>query len=80
MNFTVREELEYIFNGKMTLLISSSRKKIKSNCKEFSFEVHIVGLEGNYKENTFAPSGIGCRRKIYYYEILNYFNNSYLKH
>ena len=58
-NFTVREALEYTFNGKQALIISSGTKDPKKDCNQYYVVVHISGLDFYYEESLFLDS-IGC--------------------
>ena len=43
-NFTVRQALEYTFNGNQDLIISSGTENVK-NCSQITFHVVIDGLD-----------------------------------
>jgi flagellar biosynthesis protein FliP len=44
-NFTVREAVEYNFNGNYYLLISSHKKTPMNNCQKYYAKVFITGIE-----------------------------------
>jgi hypothetical protein len=45
-NFTVHEDLKYLFNGKQRLVITSNNAPEYLNCSLYSLEVSIDGLKG----------------------------------
>jgi hypothetical protein len=64
-NFTIREALNYTFNGNMYLMISSGSKKLEEDdCKNYSLDVNITGLDHSYP-SSFEYSIFGCQQKIY---------------
>ena len=77
-NFTVREDLEYLFNGKQRLVITSNIAPEYLNCERHYLLVSIDGLEGiYYKSDSFDRINYYCRQIIHYENITKFFENYY---
>ena len=78
-NFTVREDLEYTFNGKQRLIITSSDALENLNCKQYSLKVSITGIKEKYKLDSFEKVNYYCSKILYYDNITNFFEEYYTK-
>ena len=63
-NFTVREALEYTFNGNLKLVINSDTNETNKNCSQYTFQVKFDGLESFFFNSSFVPEYIGCMHTL----------------
>jgi hypothetical protein len=75
-NFTVRDALEYTFNGNQMLGIFTSKKETKELCQKYYLGVDINYIELPYYDR-FEVTSMGCQQFIYKDDIIRFFEKEY---